>query len=65
MKVILLLCTFTFNRQDKPILADEPLAMPALEPLMSQLTNWNFPIFSLMEKTHGKTGCILSQVNTN
>ena len=64
MKVILLLCMFTFN-QDKPILADEPPAMPALEPLMSQLANWNFPIFSLMEKTHGKTGCILSQVNTN
>uniref|UniRef100_A0A3B3CEM6 Phosphodiesterase n=1 Tax=Oryzias melastigma TaxID=30732 RepID=A0A3B3CEM6_ORYME len=32
-------------------------------PLMSQLNNWNFPIFSLVEKTHGKTGCILSQVS--
>ncbi|XP_034721619.1 cGMP-inhibited 3',5'-cyclic phosphodiesterase A-like isoform X2 [Etheostoma cragini] len=49
--------------QDKPILAEEPLVMPALEPLMSQLNNWNFPIFSLVEKTHGKTGCILSQVS--
>lgn len=39
--------------------------MPGLEPLMSQLNNWNFPIFSLVEKTHGKTGCILSQVKTN
>lgn len=29
---------------------------------MSQASNWNFPIFSLAEKTHGKTGCILSQV---
>ncbi|XP_056298049.1 cGMP-inhibited 3',5'-cyclic phosphodiesterase 3A-like [Pseudoliparis swirei] len=34
-----------------------------LEPLTSQLDNWNFPIFSLVEKTHGKTGCILSQVS--
>uniref|UniRef100_A0A8C9YTI0 Phosphodiesterase n=1 Tax=Sander lucioperca TaxID=283035 RepID=A0A8C9YTI0_SANLU len=49
--------------EDKPILATEPLVMPALEPLMSQLNNWNFPIFSLVEKTHGKTGCILSQVS--
>ncbi|XP_068566207.1 cGMP-inhibited 3',5'-cyclic phosphodiesterase 3A isoform X3 [Cebidichthys violaceus] len=49
--------------EDKPILAAEPLALPALEPLMSQLNNWNFPIFSLVEKTHGKTGCILSQVS--
>uniref|UniRef100_A0A8C6S931 Phosphodiesterase n=1 Tax=Neogobius melanostomus TaxID=47308 RepID=A0A8C6S931_9GOBI len=36
--------------------------VPGLEPLMSQLNNWNFPIFSLVEKTNGKTGCILSQV---
>ncbi|XP_028429777.1 cGMP-inhibited 3',5'-cyclic phosphodiesterase A-like [Perca flavescens] len=49
--------------EDKPILAEEPLVMPALEPLMSQLNNWNFPIFSLVEKTHGKAGCILSQVS--
>ncbi|XP_075956492.1 cGMP-inhibited 3',5'-cyclic phosphodiesterase 3A-like [Anarhichas minor] len=49
--------------EDKPTLAEEPLALPALEPLMSQLNNWNFPIFSLVEKTHGKTGCILSQVS--
>ncbi|XP_078100065.1 cGMP-inhibited 3',5'-cyclic phosphodiesterase 3A-like [Sander vitreus] len=49
--------------EDKPILATEPLVIPALEPLMSQLNNWNFPIFSLVEKTHGKTGCILSQVS--
>ncbi|KAL6116181.1 pde3a [Pungitius sinensis] len=45
---------------DKPSLATEPLALPELEPLMSQLNNWNFPIFSLVEKTQG---CILSQVS--
>lgn len=49
--------------EDKPVLALEPLVKPGLEPLMSQLDNWNFPIFTLMEKTHGKTGCILSQVS--
>ncbi|KAM9853680.1 cGMP-inhibited 3',5'-cyclic phosphodiesterase 3A-like [Aulostomus maculatus] len=49
--------------EDKVILAPEPLVMPGLEPLISQLNNWNFPIFNLMEKTHGKTGCILSQVS--
>uniref|UniRef100_A0A668AR73 Phosphodiesterase n=1 Tax=Myripristis murdjan TaxID=586833 RepID=A0A668AR73_9TELE len=49
--------------QDKPIVAPEPLVMPELEPLMNQLNNWNFPIFSLVEKTHGRTGCILSQVS--
>lgn len=54
-----------FTRQDKPILALEAPVMPSLEPLMSQLNNWNFPIFSLVERTHGKAGCILSQVNNN
>ncbi|XP_074498007.1 cGMP-inhibited 3',5'-cyclic phosphodiesterase 3A-like isoform X2 [Sebastes fasciatus] len=49
--------------EEKPILAEEPVVEPELEPLMSQLNNWNFPIFSLVEKTHGKTGCILSQVS--
>nr|XP_020455859.1 cGMP-inhibited 3',5'-cyclic phosphodiesterase A-like isoform X1 [Monopterus albus] len=49
--------------EDKPVSAPESLVMPGLEPLMSQLNNWNFPIFSLVEKTHGKTGCILSQVS--
>lgn len=48
--------------QDKPILAPEPLIMEGLEPLMSQLNNWNFPIFTLIEKTNGKCGRILSQV---
>uniref|UniRef100_A0A3B5PUK9 Phosphodiesterase n=1 Tax=Xiphophorus maculatus TaxID=8083 RepID=A0A3B5PUK9_XIPMA len=48
---------------DKPILAQEPLLMEDLEPLMSQLNNWNFPIFTLMEKTNGKCGRILSQVS--
>ncbi|XP_029910606.1 cGMP-inhibited 3',5'-cyclic phosphodiesterase A-like isoform X1 [Myripristis murdjan] len=48
--------------EDKPILAPEPLIMEDLEPLMSQLNNWNFPIFCLMEKTNGKCGRILSQV---
>lgn len=48
--------------QDKPILAPEPIIMEDLEPLMSQLNNWNFPIFTLMEKTNGKCGRILSQV---
>ncbi|XP_034391438.1 cGMP-inhibited 3',5'-cyclic phosphodiesterase A-like isoform X2 [Cyclopterus lumpus] len=49
--------------EDKPILAPEPLVMEDLEPLMSQLNNWNFPIFNLMEKTNGKCGRILSQVS--
>uniref|UniRef100_A0A8C9XNV5 Phosphodiesterase n=1 Tax=Sander lucioperca TaxID=283035 RepID=A0A8C9XNV5_SANLU len=49
--------------EDKPMLAPEPLVMEDLEPLMSQLNNWNFPIFSLMEKTNGKCGRILSQVS--
>ncbi|XP_077424261.1 cGMP-inhibited 3',5'-cyclic phosphodiesterase 3A-like isoform X2 [Vanacampus margaritifer] len=49
--------------EDKPILAPEPLLMDDLEPMMSQLNNWNFPIFSLMEKTNGKCGRILSQVS--
>ncbi|XP_049929530.1 cGMP-inhibited 3',5'-cyclic phosphodiesterase 3A isoform X1 [Epinephelus moara] len=49
--------------EDKPILAPEPLLMEDLEPLMSQLNNWNFPIFSLMERTNGKCGRILSQVS--
>lgn len=48
--------------QDKPILAPEPLLMKDLDPWMSQLNNWNFPIFTLMEKTNGKCGRILSQV---
>ncbi|XP_077422221.1 cGMP-inhibited 3',5'-cyclic phosphodiesterase 3A-like isoform X3 [Vanacampus margaritifer] len=49
--------------ESKLLLASEPLVMPGLEPLMSQLNKWNFPIFSLVERTHGKTGCILSQVS--
>ncbi|KAF7663977.1 hypothetical protein LDENG_00192760 [Lucifuga dentata] len=49
--------------EDKPILAPEPLIMEEIEPLMSQLNNWNFPIFSLTEKTNGKCGRILSQVS--
>ncbi|XP_061684392.1 cGMP-inhibited 3',5'-cyclic phosphodiesterase 3A isoform X2 [Syngnathoides biaculeatus] len=49
--------------ENKLILAPEPLVIPELEPLMSQLDKWNFPIFSLVERTHGKTGCILSQVS--
>ncbi|XP_024911785.1 cGMP-inhibited 3',5'-cyclic phosphodiesterase A isoform X2 [Cynoglossus semilaevis] len=49
--------------EDKPLLAPEPLIMEDLEPLMSQINNWNFPIFSLMEKTNGKCGRILSQVS--
>ncbi|XP_023681702.1 cGMP-inhibited 3',5'-cyclic phosphodiesterase 3A-like isoform X1 [Paramormyrops kingsleyae] len=49
--------------EDKAILAPEPLVMKELDPLMSQLDNWNFPIFHLVEKTHGKCGCILSQVS--
>uniref|UniRef100_A0A096M2J1 Phosphodiesterase 3A n=1 Tax=Poecilia formosa TaxID=48698 RepID=A0A096M2J1_POEFO len=48
--------------EDKSASAPESPVMPGLEPLMSQLNNWNFPIFSLVEKTDGKTGCILSQV---
>uniref|UniRef100_A0A674DUT9 Phosphodiesterase n=1 Tax=Salmo trutta TaxID=8032 RepID=A0A674DUT9_SALTR len=50
-------------RREKPQLAPEPLVMEDLEPLMSQLNHWNFPIFSLMEKTQGKCGRILSQVS--
>ncbi|XP_036003809.1 cGMP-inhibited 3',5'-cyclic phosphodiesterase A [Fundulus heteroclitus] len=49
--------------EDKPVLAPEPLVMEDLEPLMCQLNNWNFPIFTLMEKTNGKSGRILSQVS--
>ncbi|XP_067247554.1 cGMP-inhibited 3',5'-cyclic phosphodiesterase 3A isoform X3 [Chanodichthys erythropterus] len=49
--------------EDKPILAPEPLVMEGLEPLMSQINNWNFPIFSLVEKTNGRCGRILSQVS--
>ncbi|XP_075883531.1 cGMP-inhibited 3',5'-cyclic phosphodiesterase 3A-like isoform X2 [Nelusetta ayraudi] len=49
--------------EDKPTLAPEPLLMEDLEPLMSQLNNWNFPIFTMMEKTNGKRGRILSQVS--
>uniref|UniRef100_A0A672R8A0 Phosphodiesterase n=1 Tax=Sinocyclocheilus grahami TaxID=75366 RepID=A0A672R8A0_SINGR len=49
--------------EDKPILAPEPLVMEGLESLMSQINNWNFPIFSLVEKTNGRCGCILSQVS--
>ncbi|KAI2665604.1 cGMP-inhibited 3',5'-cyclic phosphodiesterase A [Labeo rohita] len=49
--------------EDKPILAPEPLVMEGLEPLMNQINNWNFPIFSLVEKTNGRCGCILSQVS--
>lgn len=45
-------------------MAPEPLIMEDLDPLMTQLNNWNFPIFSLMEKTNGKYGRILSQVST-
>ncbi|XP_056138309.1 LOW QUALITY PROTEIN: cGMP-inhibited 3',5'-cyclic phosphodiesterase 3A-like [Lampris incognitus] len=48
--------------EDKPMLAPEPLIMDDLEPLMCQLNNWNFPIFSLVEKTNGKCGRILSQI---
>ncbi|XP_030626297.1 cGMP-inhibited 3',5'-cyclic phosphodiesterase A [Chanos chanos] len=49
--------------EDKPILAPEPLVMEGLEPIMSQINNWNFPIFNLVEKTNGRCGCILSQVS--
>eukprot|EP00062_Callorhinchus_milii_P018332 gi/632971836/ref/XP_007902366.1/ PREDICTED: cGMP-inhibited 3',5'-cyclic phosphodiesterase A [Callorhinchus milii] len=48
--------------EDKPILAPEPLIMEGFEPLLSQLNNWNFPIFDLMELTGSKCGRILSQV---
>ncbi|KAL2093954.1 hypothetical protein ACEWY4_011266 [Coilia grayii] len=48
--------------EDKPILAPEPFVMEDLEPLMCQINNWNFPIFSLVERTEGKCGRILSQV---
>uniref|UniRef100_A0A4W3IJX1 Phosphodiesterase n=1 Tax=Callorhinchus milii TaxID=7868 RepID=A0A4W3IJX1_CALMI len=51
-----------FFFQDKPILAPEPLIMEGFEPLLSQLNNWNFPIFDLMELTGSKCGRILSQV---
>ncbi|KAJ8249853.1 hypothetical protein COCON_G00230690 [Conger conger] len=47
---------------EEPVLAPEPLVMAELEPLMSQLNNWNFPIFRLVEKTHSDGGRILSQV---
>uniref|UniRef100_A0A8C8LNP8 Phosphodiesterase n=1 Tax=Oncorhynchus tshawytscha TaxID=74940 RepID=A0A8C8LNP8_ONCTS len=47
----------------EPILDPEPLVMSELDPLMTQLNSWNFPIFNLVEKTHGRSGCILSQVS--
>ncbi|XP_072248649.1 cGMP-inhibited 3',5'-cyclic phosphodiesterase 3A-like [Leuresthes tenuis] len=50
-------------QKDEPISVPEALVMPGLEHLMSQINNWNFPIFSLVERTHGKAGCILSQVS--
>lgn len=49
--------------EDKPVLAPEPLLMEGLEPLVSHLNNWNFPIFDMMERTNGKCGRILSQVS--
>lgn len=49
--------------EEKPILAPEPLLMEGLEPLLCQINNWNFPIFSLVEKTNGRCGCILSQMS--
>ncbi|XP_061575268.1 cGMP-inhibited 3',5'-cyclic phosphodiesterase 3A-like isoform X2 [Cololabis saira] len=49
--------------EDKAVSDPEDPVMPGLELLMSQLNNWNFPVFSLVEKTHGKTGSILSQVS--
>ena len=49
--------------QDKAVEAPEPLVMEGLEPLLSQLDNWNFPIFTLTDKTDGRTGRILSQVS--
>ncbi|XP_047450473.1 cGMP-inhibited 3',5'-cyclic phosphodiesterase A-like [Mugil cephalus] len=49
--------------EDRPILAPDSPVMPGLEPLMSELNNWNFPIFTLVEKINSKTGCILSQVS--
>ncbi|XP_029964299.1 cGMP-inhibited 3',5'-cyclic phosphodiesterase A-like isoform X2 [Salarias fasciatus] len=49
--------------EEEPVAVTEEPAVPELEPLMTELNNWNFPIFSLVEKTHGKTGCILSQVS--
>ncbi|XP_029453406.1 cGMP-inhibited 3',5'-cyclic phosphodiesterase A [Rhinatrema bivittatum] len=48
---------------DKPILAPEPLLMEDLDPVMRELSSWNFPIFDLVEKTGKKRGCILSQVS--
>lgn len=54
---------FFFARwQEKPTSVPEPKETPDLEPLMDQLNSWNFPIFSLVEKTQGETGSILSQV---
>ncbi|XP_041058424.1 cGMP-inhibited 3',5'-cyclic phosphodiesterase A isoform X1 [Carcharodon carcharias] len=48
--------------EDKPILAPEPLLLEGLEPLFTQMNNWNFPIFDLVEMTGSKCGRILSQV---
>ncbi|XP_030237423.1 cGMP-inhibited 3',5'-cyclic phosphodiesterase A [Gadus morhua] len=49
--------------KEKASQALEVVGLPDLQPLMAQLNSWNFPIFSLVDKTHGKTGCILSQVS--
>ncbi|XP_059843622.1 cGMP-inhibited 3',5'-cyclic phosphodiesterase 3A isoform X2 [Hypanus sabinus] len=48
--------------EEKAILAPEPLLMEDLELIFTQLNNWNFPIFDLMEMTGSKCGRILSQV---
>nr|XP_005989710.1 PREDICTED: cGMP-inhibited 3',5'-cyclic phosphodiesterase B [Latimeria chalumnae] len=52
------------NQQSEVILdfSSDPQLAEDLEALMDKLSNWNFPIFDLMEKTGGKTGRILSQV---
>ncbi|XP_051976623.1 cGMP-inhibited 3',5'-cyclic phosphodiesterase 3A-like isoform X5 [Xyrauchen texanus] len=55
--------TTLIPQEEKHILAPEQLVMEGLEPLMSQINNWNFPIFSLVEKTNGRCGCILSQMS--
>ncbi|CAN2391242.1 5'-cyclic phosphodiesterase [Pristimantis euphronides] len=53
----------TLPAEAPPLLAPEPLIMEDVEELMGELSNWNFPIFDLMEKTGQKSGRILSQTS--
>ncbi|KAG8535273.1 hypothetical protein GDO81_028947, partial [Engystomops pustulosus] len=46
-----------------PEMEEEEAALEDQDQLLQKMDNWNFPIFDLMEKTGGKCGRILSQVD--